>query len=169
MQLLEERNNKKNGKLKDEITKLNNIIINLQKENNIIKKNSINDINELKDKIKILSTDIKNKYKEINYYKNQIQNSKENQNEITSIKPGEKIISVQFISQGINDIFNYGMVCKNTDLFVKLEERLYNDFPKDKKFETLFEVNGRRILRFQTLDENKIKNNVIINLFFNEI
>ena len=169
MQLLEERNNKKDGKLKEEITKLNNIIINLQKENNIIKKNSINDINELKDKIKILSTDINNKYKEINYYKNQVQNSKENQNEITSIKPGEKIISVQFISQGINDIFNYGMACKNTDLFVKLEERLYNDFPKYKKLETLFEVNGRRILRFQTLDENKIKNNDIINLFFNEI
>ena len=169
MQLLEERNNKKDEKLKEEITKLNNIIINLQKENNIIKKNSINDINELKDKIKILSTDINNKYKEINYYKNQVQNSKENQNEITSIKPGEKIISVQFISQGINDIFNYGMACKNTDLFVKLEERLYNDFPKYKKLETLFEVNGRRILRFQTLDENKIKNNDIINLFFNEI
>lgn len=169
MQLLEERNNKKDGKLKEEITKLNNIIINLQKENNIIKKNSINDINELKDKIKILSTDINNKYKEINYYKNQVQNSKENQNEITSIKPGEKIISVQFISQGINDIFNYGMACKNTDLFVKLEERLYNDFPKYRKLETLFEVNGRRILRFQTLDENKIKNNDIINLFFNEI
>ena len=69
------------------------------------------------------------------------------------------------MTQGNNDIFNYAMTCKNTELFVRLEERLYADFPEYKKLETIFMVDARRILRFQTLDENKIKRNDIISLF----
>ena len=72
------------------------------------------------------------------------------------------------MTQGNQDIINYSMVCKTTDLFVRLEERLYIDFPKYKNYETYFMVNARRILRFKTLEENKIKNNDIISLFFNE-
>ena len=69
------------------------------------------------------------------------------------------------MSQGTNDIYNYSMICKNTELFVRLEERLYDDFPQFKKIETIFTVDTRRILRFQTLDENQIKRNDIISLF----
>ena len=69
------------------------------------------------------------------------------------------------MTQGNNDIFNYSMTCKNTELFVRLEERLYDDFPEYKKVETIFMVDARRIFRFQTLDENKIKRNDIISLF----
>ena len=69
------------------------------------------------------------------------------------------------MTQGNSDIFHYAMSCKNTELFVNLEERLYEDFPQFKKVETIFMVDARRILRFQTLDENKIKRNDIISLF----
>ena len=69
------------------------------------------------------------------------------------------------MTQGNNDIFNYAMTCKNNELFVRLEERLYVDFPQYKKVETIFMVDTRRILRFQTLDENKIKRNDIISVF----
>ena len=83
--------------------------------------------------------------------------------------PGkEKILAVLFISQGNNDIFNYTMACKNTDLFVKLEERLYNDFPKYKNYQTFFKVDVRGILRFKTIEENGIKNNDIISIFIEE-
>ena len=60
------------------------------------------------------------------------------------------------------------MVCKNTDLFVKLEERLYNDFPKYKNYQNFFMVNVKGILRFKTIEENGIKNNDIISIFFDE-
>ena len=79
-----------------------------------------------------------------------------------------KIISVLFMTQGNQDIINYSMVCRTTDLFSSLEERLYKDFPKFKDFNTYFEVNGHSIKRFKTMDENKIKNNDIINIFCNE-
>ena len=87
---------------------------------------------------------------------------------ITSINPGEEIISINFVSMGNQDIMNYNLICKNIDLFVREEERLYEKFPQFKKLETFFEVNGKRIKRFLTLDENKIKDNDIINIFIIE-
>ena len=68
-----------------------------------------------------------------------------------------------------HDFVIYGnLVGKSRDLFVRLEERLYDDFPQFKNYETYFEVNGKRIKRFQTLEQNKIKNNDIINIFIIE-
>ena len=147
----EEKN--KNQNLNNEIKKLNNIIEQL-KNNDYI----------LKEKIKQLEKEINNKNIEIQGYISQLQNV----NEITLIKPGEKIIVVLFMTQGNQDIFNYAMACKNTDLFVRLEEKLYNDYPKYKNYETYFMVNAKRILRFKTVEENNIKNNDIISLFFND-
>ena len=47
----------------------------------------------------------------------------------------------------------------------RLEEKLNNAFPMLKKHEAYFLVNTRRIKRFQTLDENKIKNDDAISVF----
>ena len=132
-----------------------------------MKINSLNnEIGELKNTIKLLENDILQKTIEIQ--KLISDNNLNNQNAITSIKPGEKIIAVNFVSMGTNDIGHFNLVCKNVELFVRLEERLYANFPQFKKYETYFEVNGRRIKRFQTLDENKIKSNDIINIFIIE-
>ena len=155
-QLLEER--EKNKKLEEVINNLNNMIKSLTKEN----KNLNNELNKL-------NKTIKEKDEEIQDYKFRNNNIIENNNLITSIKPGEKVFSVLFMTEGSQDIINYCMACKNTDLFVRLEEKLYNDFPKFRNYETFFMVNTKKILRFKTLDENNIKNNDIIHLFINEI
>ena len=76
------------------------------------------------------------------------------------------MFAVNFVSNGFQGIMNYALPCKNTDLFVRLEEKLNNDYPdllKDK--ETYFIVNTRRIKRFKTLDENQIKGGDVINVF----
>ena len=156
-----------NIKLKKKIKDLENIIIKLKDENKILN-NKLNDYNILKQKIKNLENEINNKNKEIQNYILQIKNINENKNEITSINPGEKIVSVLFMTQGNQDILNYSMACKNTDLFVRLEERLYNDFPKYKNYNTFFKVDVNGILRFKTIEENGIKNNDIISVFFEE-
>ena len=72
------------------------------------------------------------------------------------------------MTQGNNDIFNYSMPCKTTDLFASLEERLYQDFPKYRNAKKIFMVNTNKILRFKTLEENNIKSNDIISLFLTE-
>jgi len=77
----------------------------------------------------------------------------------------EKIISVLFMAQGNQDIINYSMACKTTDLFSSLEERLYQDYPNYRNIEKIFMVNTNRISRNKTLEENNIKNNDIINIF----
>jgi hypothetical protein len=72
------------------------------------------------------------------------------------------------MTMGNQDIQNYAMTCKNTDLFVTLEEKLYNDYPKYKDYDTFFQVNTRKIKRFKTIEENNIKNNDIISIFIIE-
>ena len=126
-----------------------------------------NEIGELKNKIKSLENNILQKNIEIQKLISEY--NLNNQNAITTIKPGEKIIAVNFVSMGTNDIGHFNLVCKNVELFVRLEERLYANFPQFKKYETYFEVNGRRIKRFQTLEENGIKNNDVINIFLIDI
>ena len=77
-------------------------------------------------------------------------------------------MSVNFVSMGTQDIGHFSLVCKNVDLFVSLKERLFEEFPKFKKYDTYYQVNTYRMKRYLTLEENKIKNNDIINIFFIE-
>ena len=127
----------------------------------------INNIQNLKDKIKSLEKELNKKNEEIQQLLSQ-NNNNQGKYKITSINPGEKIMCINFVSMSNQDINNYGLVCKNTDLFIRAEERLYEDFPQFKKYETYFEANGKRIKRFQTLSENNIKDKNVINLFIIE-
>ena len=140
------------------------------KENNDLKekienlKSEIKILDKLKTKIKILEDDLKQNNKEMQNYISQNKN-KDDRYTIKSILPGEKIMAVNFVSMGNQDIGHYNLICKNVDLFVRLEERLYKDFPQFKEYETYFEVKTKRIKRFKTLEENQIKTNDIINIF----
>jgi hypothetical protein len=83
------------------------------------------------------------------------------------IKENEKTMVVHFISNS-QDIQNYSLICKSTDLFEKLEEKLFKDYPKYTKDKTFFLANGSRIETSKTLEENKIKNNSVINVVLYE-
>ena len=66
------------------------------------------------------------------------------------------------------DIGHYNIICKTTDLFIRVEERLYEDFPQFNEFDNYFQVKTRKIKRFKTIEENNIKNNDIENIFIIE-
>ena len=155
-----ETEKKKNKQLQDTINQL-------KQNHNIEIEKYKKDINKLVEKNKELEKLLEEKNKEINDYIFKFSNSNNNE-QLISFKPGDKIIAVLFMTQGNQDIYNYTMPCKTSDLFVRLEERLYHDFPKYRNFETFFMVNARRIFRFKSLEENQIKNNDIISLFTNE-
>jgi hypothetical protein len=127
----------------------------------------MDNIQDLKNKIKSLEKELNKKNEEIQQLLSQ-NNNNQGKYKITSINPGEEIMCINFVSMSNQDINNYGLVCKNTDLFIRAEERLYEDFPQFKKYETYFEANGKRIKRFQTLSENNIKDKNVINLFIIE-
>ena len=161
-------NNNSNPEVNDElyITRL------LETENNQLR----GQLEEEKNKNKILTKKIEELKKELEKSNTEIKKMKESNSSINlgtyysikSINPGEKIIAVNFVSMGNQDINHYNLICKNVDLFVTLEARLYNDFPRYKEYNPYFTVNGRAIKRFKTMDENKIKNNDIISVFINE-
>ena len=146
---------KMNEILSNENKKLKSIITNLNDE--------INKLKQYEQKNRLLQEEINKKNIEIQKYKSD--NNTDFDEGITSVKPGEKIISINFVSMGSQDIDHYSLICKNTELFVRLEERLYNDFPQFKNYETYFEKNTKRIKRFKTLDENQIKNKDVITIF----
>ena len=157
--------NQENKILKQKLKTLEN---ELTQKNNELKEKE-NTITKLKEEISKLQSENKKLKNENIEFQNYIMNNKcnnLNENSIISSREGEKIISVLFMSQGSQDIFNYSMACKTTDLFVRLEERLYNDYPKFKDFEVTFKVNTSPIKRFKTIEENKIRNNDIISLYF---
>ena len=60
----------------------------------------------------------------------------------------------------------YPINCKNNDTIVKLEEEVYNEYPKYKEYNTYLTVNGKTIKRFKTIKENEIKkgNTIIVNI-----
>ena len=126
----------------------------------------INEITNLKKINNDMIQKYETKIKSLNY---EIENQRYKQDDKAGysfiLKPGEKIMTINFSSIGNQAVCNYSLPCKKTDLFVRLEEKLYDDFPQFKKYETYFEVQSKRIKRFQTLEENNIKNNDVINMF----
>ena len=126
--------------------------------------NLISQIKTLETKLNKLTLELQNTKSNNNINKNII-----NHNElIMPMVPGENIMGVKFNSQGFQEICNWCLPCKKTNLFIRLEEILNNKFPELKKYETYFMVNKKRIKRFQTLEENNIKDNDIINIFLIE-
>ena len=142
-----------NIKLKDQINQTkqenDNIIKNLKEEND-----------KLNQKIELLEKGI---IKED--FEPPKDDNMENNGFLNNNKGYEKVIAVVFKSIGNEDINNYILKSKNTIKFVRLEEKLYSDYPKYKDYEILFKVNTRPINRFKSLEENNIKNGDTISLF----
>ena len=152
----------------DELTRL----LNEEKNRNIIlmneNKNLKNMINKLNNDIILSNNKLKLLENDLTKQNCGLQKTNQDNYLITSKNVGDKILAINFVSIGKQDISNYNLICKSTDLFVSLEEKLYQDFPQFKNYEKFFKVKTKRIKRFKTIEENHIKNNDIINIFLIE-
>ena len=178
--IIKETKNKKIMELENQNKKLENKIIEL--ENNIIMLNK--KINEMKNiidrKIQIINdSKIKNEYlnKELKRLDNIVNNENpykrlvELMDKIKELKsilpfdlmPGEKLMTVIFVS--VDQTIHYSVICKNTDIFTRIENLLYKQYPEYRDKDNYFLVNGDKIKRFCTLDENNIDDNNIITLY----
>ena len=137
--------NKENSSLKNELT-IKNEDINKYKEelNNlknllIIKDNTINDLNN-----KISNLNINNNTQNVNI------------NDIKTI-----------LFKSVDHKVDIGFSCQDSDIFVRIEEKLYNEYPDYKDLNTYFTVNGLAIKRFRTIKENNLKNfdKIILNVY----
>jgi len=78
------------------------------------------------------------------------------------LNEGEKLMIINFIS--VNQEINYSIICKNTQRFNEIENKLYDVYPKYSENENYFIVRGQRVIKNKTLEENHIENNDIIIL-----
>ena len=152
--ILDEKIKELEKNLNDEKEKVINLNDNIKLlESSLNNKNSSND-SELQKLLEL-------KNKEIEELK-----SKLNENSLDNLKPGEKLLSINIISID-KKIENYTINCKNTDTFVRLEEKLYKDFPLYIEKETFFMNRDNKIKRFKSLEENKIENNDVLIIYSN--
>ena len=153
-----------------EINDLKNQLLNKDKTIELLNKQLKEKLDEIinlknqllnKDKtIESLNNEIKQKLDDINILKNKINI---NDDLIGVLNPGEKVIATLFISA--DQTLIYSIACKTSTPFVKVEEKLYDEYPELKNTDNYFLHNGSRIKRFKTIEENNIKSGkpIILN------
>ena len=166
----------KNKDLKNKIKENENIICDLKnkiKENENIIYDSKKEINYLTDKNKLLENNkneeiISNKSKdEIIKLLKKLEIKNKEINDLKSkigfdLKEGENLMSIIFVS--VDQVIHYSIICKNTDNFSKIEKILYDKYPEYKKSENYFLYKGKKINRFETIEENGIEYSALITL-----
>ena len=67
----------------------------------------------------------------------------------------DDVMVINFVST--DSIVNKGIKCLETDTFAEVEEKLYRIYDEFRNTNNAFTINGRTILRFKNLKENKIR------------
>ena len=80
----------------------------------------------------------------------------------SNIYKNEKLMPVIFISS--DHRIHYAFICKKTDKFNSIENLLYDIYPEYQESENYFTVNGRRVIKSKTFEENNIKYSDVITL-----
>ena len=140
-------------KYKEKLTNLENKLKEEKAKNKELESNYNNQILELKEEIRI-------KDNELNEIKSQLP---------FDLLKGEKIMTVIFTS--VDQKVHYSVICKNTDVFSRLENEIYKeeDYEKYKDKNSIFIINGKVINnKNETLEQIGITNNSIIIINVND-
>ena len=101
-----------------------------------------------------LKNDILNKNNQIIKLNQQLQNINLN-NKASDVQINLKDIKcVNFISSDQN--IKYAVPCSGDTIFAEIEEKLYKEYPIYRETNNTFLANGMEILRFKTINDNKI-------------
>ena len=175
--ITEKNNNNGKDKIFDNNDNINNSLLLKQNEDksklNKLEKN----MKELEKELILKGQLIKEKNKRIEELEN-ISINKINKNYIIELEneiklfrnyyklsDNEKLISIKIVS--IEQDIDFTVIAKNNDDFSKIEKMLYDKYPKYIEFENYFLVNGSKINKHKTLEQNKIRNNDILTLGIN--
>ena len=107
-------------------------------------------------KIQSLQNIINQKDKELNKLRVELQknniNDNRNQNNSKIIRGDIKCVTFISCDQKIT----YGIPCSGDDIFAEIEEILYREYPQYRGTNNKFLADGKEILRFKTINDNKI-------------
>ena len=154
--------NSKNQNLELKIKELNAEIDLLQE-----KYNKLKNLHEVRQKMPIDNSEIRDSLYESVFEKEK--EIKELRMQLSRypliLNDGEKLMSLIFTSA--DQVIHHSVICKNSELFNIVENRLYEDgFLEYKESENFFTLNGLKINKNKTLEENNIKNSdeIILNV-----
>ena len=106
----------------------------------------------LQDENKNLKNQLYLKENEINQLELKIKNNNNN-NKFVNFND---VMVIYF--ESTDSSIHEGINCLETDTFAEVEERLYQKYDEFRNTNNMFTFNGRTILRFKNLKENKIRN-----------
>ena len=117
-------------------------------------KNQLNSFKNIDtNKINNLQNEINNKNNQLNQLRQQLQNVSINNNQnIQNILQNDKCVN--FITTD-SSLF-YAIPCNGNSTFAEIEEKLYKEYPEYRETNNTFLANGTEILRFKTINENKV-------------
>ena len=132
---------------------------NIKKYESIIKEQKLKLEKIIMEK-ELLRKTIKEKEEEIINLKNELQQKKENNSFNKTFYTREQMIALNFLST--DSKLHYAIPCLNKDLFVDVEKKLYDIFPEYKEKNNNFLTQGKVVLRFKTVGENKLVSGIPI-------
>ena len=145
------------NELKDKLNKANKIIDkqrveiqDLKNQINSYKNIDLNQINNLKN-------EINNKNVQLEQLRQQLQSTNLNTNQLNQNNNKDPLFAnrcVNFITTD-SSLF-YGIPCNGDSTFAEVEEKLYKEYPEYRETNNTFLANGIEILRFKTVNDNKI-------------
>ncbi len=107
------------------------------------------------EEIKNLNDQINKKDNELEKLNQVMKNNKLAESSIiNSNRPIDKIVVANFIS--FDQSLMNAMQCSDYDTFAVAEEKLYKEYPEYRETNNEFLHNGKEILRFKIINENRI-------------
>ena len=145
--------------LKNELNKANKIIEQQKITINDLQ-NQLNNINN-NNSIVLLKNIINQKDEEINKLKIEL-NNKNNISQNKELISIDQMMCINFIST--DKKVHYSIPCIPNNIFAEVEEKLYKEFPEYRETNNQFLANGKEILRFKTINDNKIGNDFPVTM-----
>ena len=143
--------------LRNELSKANKII----EQQKITINDLQNRLNTYQNTIKDYQNIINQKDSELNNLRTQLNNNNSNNNIQDNVNFKE-IVVVNFISMDQN--VHYAIAALKNNTFAEIEEKLYQQYPKYRDTNNSFIANGTEVLRFKTIEQNKIGNGLPVTL-----
>ena len=127
-------------------------------------KNQLNNINNSNNNNLYLIKKLQNKLNEKDQELYQLKNNL-NINQLKTNNEKKWGFAITFRSND-QDII-YPIICNENETISRLEEELYNEFPKYKDYNTYLTCNGVILKRFRTVGENNIKKGdaILVNIY----
>ena len=107
--------------------------------------------------VQSLQNEIDKRDQEINKLKKDLENKNINNNIKQELTIKESDMATVYFTSSDQRI-NFAIPCVKYNTFAEVEEKLYKEYPEFRETNNIFIANGNQVLRFKTIEDNKIGN-----------